>query len=70
MNYIAIFLDDKGRALSNNSGQYINIQLGMFDDISQATDSARDLFGGHEIKKGLIWNSSRSGGVLITTDTY
>ena len=68
MNYIAIFLNEKGKAVSDNIGQYINIQLGEFDDIHQATKSARDLFGGFEVQEGLIWCKSRCGGVLITTE--
>lgn len=70
MNYIAIFLDEKGKALSdNNTGQYLNIQLGYFENINQATNSARELFDGNEVKTGLIWSKSRCGGVLITSNS-
>lgn len=69
MNYIAIFLNEKGKAVSDNIGQCINIQLGEFDDIHQATNSARELFGGFEVQEGLIWSKSRCGGVLITPET-
>lgn len=71
MNYIAIFLDEKGRALSNNNtGDYINIQLGDFDNIHQATECANNLFDGYEVKEGVIWSKSCFGGVLITTNVH
>lgn len=69
MNYIAIFLDETGKELSNNTtGQYINIQLGEFNDIHQATDRARQLFDGYEVEEGIIWSKTGCGGLLITSD--
>ncbi|MDV5170446.1 hypothetical protein [Photobacterium rosenbergii] len=68
MNYIAIFLNEKGKAVSDNIGQCINIQIGEFDDIHQATNSARELFGGFKVQEGLIWCKSRCGGVLIAPE--
>ncbi|KHT62520.1 hypothetical protein RJ45_17030 [Photobacterium gaetbulicola] len=69
MNYIAIFLDETGKALSNDSSeQYINIQLGDFKDINQATNSARLLFDGDEIEQGVLWSRTGCGGMLITSE--
>ncbi|PSV17161.1 hypothetical protein [Photobacterium kishitanii] len=66
MNYLAVFLGIDGRIVRNNdTSEVMNLQLGEFDNLEVAIESAKSQLEYEIEQNGVLVKGSNQGGFLI-----